>query len=131
MSGTLRKVTEADFRQPEFRDALPEDYEFRPDGKLVRKDRWENAVRTIGGLVGVNGREFEVPDVIAAVQALVQTLEPGQAGEDSEEVGPLTRWAALVSLDGDRLVHAGPQAVRWHKRLQAILTQALPPPPAP
>lgn len=39
-----RQVAELDFRLPEFRDAKVEDYEFREDGKLVRKDRWESAV---------------------------------------------------------------------------------------
>ncbi len=28
-----RKVTESDFRMPEFRDAKPEDYEFRADAR--------------------------------------------------------------------------------------------------
>lgn len=65
-----RIVTERDFRLPEFRDANVEDYEFRGDGKLVRKDRWERAIGTIRHLVGLTGREFEIPDVVDAVRQL-------------------------------------------------------------
>ena len=67
-----RQVTEQDCRMPEFRDAKPEDYEFRDDGKLVRKDRWETAVRSICSLVGMSVREFEIPDVITAVEQLAE-----------------------------------------------------------
>lgn len=36
-----RKVTENDFRKPEFYGADPDDCEFDDSGKVVRKDRWE------------------------------------------------------------------------------------------
>jgi hypothetical protein len=79
-----RAVTERDFRAPQFRDADPADYEFRDDGAIVRKDRWEVAVRRIRGLVGDQRREFEVADVIAAVAALVAAIEepPEELEED-------------------------------------------------
>lgn len=67
---TIRTVREADFRMPEFRDANTEDYEFRADGKLVRKDRWEKAVSTIRHLVGVDGRDYEISEIIDAVEKL-------------------------------------------------------------
>lgn len=67
-----RTVTEQDFRMPDFRDAKPEDYEFRSDGKLVRKDRWERGIGSIRLIVGVDGREFEIPDVVEAVRKLAQ-----------------------------------------------------------
>ena len=67
-----RQVTEQDFRMPEFRDAKVEDYEFRGDGKLVRKDRWETAVRSICCTMGFSVREFEIPDVVAAVERLAE-----------------------------------------------------------
>lgn len=67
----VREVTEKDFRLPEYRDAKVEDYEFRADGKLVRKDRWETAIQSIRHLVGIDGREFEIPDVVDAVRKLV------------------------------------------------------------
>ncbi|MFK2905025.1 hypothetical protein ISP17_13770 [Dyella ginsengisoli] len=70
-----RAVTERDFRAPQFRDADPADYEFRDDGAIVRKDRWEMAFRRIRDLVGDQRREFEVADVIAAVAALVAAIE--------------------------------------------------------
>lgn len=56
-----RAVTELDFRKPEYRDAKVEDYEFRADGALVRKDRWEVGIRTICGLVGMSDRDFRNP----------------------------------------------------------------------
>ena len=56
---------------PEFRDAVPEDYEFRADDKLVRKDRWESAVNSIRYLVGINSREFEISEVVDAVREMV------------------------------------------------------------
>lgn len=66
----MRAVTERDFRMPEFRDAKVEDYEFRSDGKVVRKDRWEYAVHSIRNIVGPAGREFEIADVVEAVRVL-------------------------------------------------------------
>lgn len=65
-----RTVTEQDFRMPEFRDAKVEDYEIRADGAVVRKDRWETAVRSICSIVGMSVREFEIDDVVEEVQRL-------------------------------------------------------------
>lgn len=78
-----RKVTEQDFRRPEFINANPDDYEFRDDGAIVRKDRWENAVRSIRNRLGDYRREFEVSDVVEAVKALVASIER----PDEEESG--------------------------------------------
>ena len=66
-----RKVTEQDFRCPEFRDANPDDYEFRADGKIVRKDRWEQGVRSIVSILGMSRNEFEIDDVVIRVRTLV------------------------------------------------------------
>ncbi|MEG0969430.1 MAG: hypothetical protein RSG92_29145, partial [Pseudomonas sp.] len=60
MSWSDMKVTERDFRMPEFRDAKPEDYEFRGDGKIVRKDRWETGIYSIRYALGDRRREFEI-----------------------------------------------------------------------
>lgn len=76
------KVTERDFRMPQFRDADPADYEFRDDGKIVRKDRWETAICRIRGALGDNRREFEIEDVVMAVRALAASVEP--QGDDDE-----------------------------------------------
>ena len=70
-----REVTEKDFRQPEYRDAKVEDYEFRSDGALVRKDRWETAIQSIRSIVGIDCREFEITDVVDAVRKLSVELE--------------------------------------------------------
>jgi hypothetical protein len=56
---------------PEFRDAKVEDYEWRSDGKLVRKDRWETGLRNIASALGFDGREgFEIEDVVATAREL-------------------------------------------------------------
>lgn len=68
-----RAVTEADFRQPQFRDAKPEDYEFRADGALVRKDRWETGIRDIASAMGYESREgFEIEHLVYSVELLVK-----------------------------------------------------------
>ena len=67
----MREVTAYDFIMPEFRGADPKDYEFRADGKIVRKDRWETAMRTITCIVGAGGHDFELEDIVEAVRALV------------------------------------------------------------
>lgn len=77
-----RPVTERDFRKPEFRDAQPEDYEFREDGVVVRKDRWETVIRQIRCIVGPNGREFEIADVVAAVDAVAGRWHDPEPDED-------------------------------------------------
>jgi hypothetical protein len=73
-----RPVTEMDFRIPEFRDANPEDYEFRHDGKIVRKDRWEKALREIASLTGIDVRNgFEIDEVVDRVRQLAHKKLPG------------------------------------------------------
>lgn len=76
-----RQVTELDFRRPEFRDAKPEDYEFRDDGVLVRKDRWETGIHQIKSAVGIRGG-FEVSEVVEAVERLVGRWEDAEPDED-------------------------------------------------
>lgn len=68
-----RPVTEFDLRAEEFKhpDIKPEDYEFRRDGKIVRKDRWERGMFRIAAIVGMDKREgFEIDDVVNAVEGL-------------------------------------------------------------
>lgn len=66
-----RQVTERDLRRPEFMDCEPEDLEWRADGTLARRDRWEQGIRQIAGIVGLNPRTgFEVEDVVQRVRAL-------------------------------------------------------------
>lgn len=67
----MKQVTEQDLRMPEFRDVPLEALEFRADGAIVRKDRWERGILTIAGIVGLNGRGgFEIREVIDAVDFL-------------------------------------------------------------
>ena len=71
----MRDVTERDFRMPEFRDADPADYEFRNDGKIVRKDRWQTGIMNIASIVGGPRWEYEIHEVVERVQALVDKVE--------------------------------------------------------
>lgn len=84
-----RPVNDRDFRLPEFRDARPEDYEFRADGKLVRKDRWETGLQSIRFLVGLDGREFEISAVVDRVKKLAESEE---------------RWCSLSSTEESDLI---------------------------
>lgn len=80
-----REVTERDLRMPEFRHLNAEDlddYEFRSDGKIVRKDRWENAIRSIRSALGDHRCEFEIDDVVDAVRAIVAAHPDGAAFQD-------------------------------------------------
>jgi hypothetical protein len=71
----MREVMERDFRMPEFLDADPNDYEFRSDGKIVRKDRWEVGMRNIASILAFDAREgFEIEDVISCVKSLKETF---------------------------------------------------------
>ena len=103
-----REVTEQDFRMPEFRDAKVEDYEFRADGKLVRKDRWERAIGSIRFLVGLDGREFEISDVVDAVRKLVLEQEGWMtvAGMEKEDFPRAETVVSLRLRDGGVLRNA-------------------------
>jgi len=70
---------------PEFRDANPDDYEFRSDGKIVRKDRWEQGIHSIRCSLGDNRREFEIADIVEAVRALVATVPPPPEDDGGED----------------------------------------------
>jgi len=86
-----REVTERDLRRPEFYDAKLEDYEFREDGAIVRKDRWLTAIHKIRSILGDRRREFEIDDVIRAVDALVDFL-PSQEEEPDCDGGSRAGW---------------------------------------
>ncbi|PPT90758.1 hypothetical protein XthCFBP4691_10935 [Xanthomonas theicola] len=60
---------------PEFRDADPADYEFRADGRIVRKDRWECGIHRIREALGDIVRpEFEIDEIVEAVRAIVDRM---------------------------------------------------------
>ncbi len=85
----MREVTERDLRAPEFRDSKVEDLEFRADGRIVRKDRWENGIHRIRHALGDRRREFEVDDIVQAVKALVATFPDllDEGYDDSSRAG--------------------------------------------
>lgn len=87
-----RDVTETDFRMPEFRDAKPEDYEFRKDGKIVRKDRWETGIHRIRSHLGDERREFEIDDIVKAVEALVAHIPSQPKDEGDTDGGSRASW---------------------------------------
>jgi hypothetical protein len=82
----VAEVTERDFRMPQFRDAKVEDYEFRDDGKVVRKDRWEMGLRRIAGRVALT-RDFEIDAVVYRVSQLIDAIAFPE-GDDSLDVQP-------------------------------------------
>jgi len=69
----MRKVTEMDFRKEEFINKNPEDYEFREDGEIVRKDRWKTGLLNISHILGF--QNFEIQDVIELVRKNKEELE--------------------------------------------------------
>jgi hypothetical protein len=76
----MKAVTEQDIRIPEFIGASLEDLEFRADGKVVRKDRWEQGVRRIAGYIGWSRREFEIDDLVEEVVKLIHVCGQGIVG---------------------------------------------------
>jgi hypothetical protein len=106
-----RPVTEQDFRRPEFRDAKVEDYEFRADGALVRKDRWEQGIHRIHCIVGPHRREFEITEVVQAVEQLKGHWLVAEHDED-----PGSEWIDVRLRCGSVLAgcaRTGPFEYRW------------------
>ena len=64
------EVTEQDLRAPQFREGAPSDYEFRSDGKIVRKDRFKRGMQDIAAIVFGASHDYEIPEVIAEVHRL-------------------------------------------------------------
>lgn len=65
----MREVTEDDLRKDEFKGKKVEDYEFREDGKIVRKDRWIKGMKSIA-MILFPREEFEISDIIEEVKRL-------------------------------------------------------------
>ena len=66
-----KPVTEYDLRQKEFQhpDIKPDQYEFRGDGALVRKDRWETGIRNIASIFGLQRESWEVEEIVQLVRS--------------------------------------------------------------
>jgi hypothetical protein len=65
-----RDVMERDLRAAEFSDGKPDEYEFRSDGKIVRKDRFQRGMRDIATIVFGCGHDYEIADVVKAIHGL-------------------------------------------------------------
>jgi hypothetical protein len=77
MDDVKKKVTEFDLRMPEFRDynLNLDSLEFRADGKVVRKDRWETGFRKVTNLLGYSGRdEWEIDDIIRELKERLEKV---------------------------------------------------------
>lgn len=85
-----RAVTELDFRMPEFQNADPADYEFRGDGKLVRKDRFHTGFQDIAYML--TSDDYEIPDVVQSVQDLLTGSERMANKLAADEI-----WWTLIS----------------------------------
>jgi len=85
-----REVMERDLRAPEYREGKPDDYEFRGDGKIVRKDRFMRGMQDIAAILFGSRHDYEIPDVIAAVHQLqgVRLSEALDAARDVFESEP-------------------------------------------
>lgn len=74
-----REVTELDLRLPEFKhpSVKLEDLEFRNDGKIVRKDRWETGMHQIAAAAGfaTRGDGYEIDEVIDRIQDAFAVLD--------------------------------------------------------
>lgn len=113
-----QEVTERDLRIPEFRDAKLEELEFRSDGKIVRKDRWERGIFRIANMVGCNGRDgFEIDEVVEKVRVLV-TVHTNWAlvAETEIEDIPIGKGAVDIQLFCGsvlKIATFNPDSERW------------------
>lgn len=65
----MKVVTERDLRDPKYGIGDPSEFEFRDDGAIVRKDRWERGIKNIAMSIGTY-RDWEVEDVVSKVNSL-------------------------------------------------------------
>lgn len=65
-------VSELDLRDPKFRHVKrpEEELEFRGDGEIVFKDRWEKCVRKLFNILDIKPEDSECDNVIKIVSAL-------------------------------------------------------------
>lgn len=98
------EVMEKDLRAPEFRDGKPEDYEFRDDGKIVRKDRFVRGMQDIAAILFGARHQYEISEVVAAVHRL-QGVRMRALIEDARDI-----------FEGD------PEAIKCLDYMQAVLS---------
>ena len=68
--------------------AHPDDYERREDGKVVRKDRWEWAVRNIVTCLHGPRHKFEIDEIVENVRALAERTKPHSEDSAAYEQAP-------------------------------------------
>jgi len=61
-------------------NAKIEDYEFRADGAIVRKDRWEMGIRSIFNIVTDGYVDFEINDIVEIVRDLKKLKDSQEKG---------------------------------------------------
>lgn len=66
----MREVKEDDLRKEEFKGKNISDYEFRADGNIVRKDRWEEGIMRINSILNSSRSDFEIDDLVNSIQIL-------------------------------------------------------------
>lgn len=121
-----REVTERDFRADQFKDAKVEDYEFRADGALVRKDRWERGMFAVALAAGFSTRPpgFEIDDVVKAVERVMD----GWSRVDDEDYQPTDYKPIDLKLpDGSVLIsceHWAGTTYRWGEGYSVSLETA-------
>lgn len=71
MKTTTKRVMPEDLPR-KLRGHNPNDYEFRHDGSLVRKDRWEHAFRRIAKILDMNQVDISIDDVVSEVGSMVK-----------------------------------------------------------
>lgn len=69
----IRQANTNDFMKPEFVGKKTEDYEVRDDGSVVRKDRWEMGIRSIGCALSIQS-DWEVSEVVACTLKVIKAF---------------------------------------------------------
>ena len=99
----MHKVTERDLRDPRFKEGEPEDYEFREDGSIARKDRWEIGIRKIAGMIGYSRKTWEIEDIIEEVQNILNSKSEEVLdimGEEVEIVEDIPEEVTIIKNSG-------------------------------
>lgn len=124
----MREITERDIRRPEFADAKLEDLEFDGTGEVVRKDRWEMAIRSIVGMLEDHGhatirrRQFNIPEVLGSVKEFIRGREYAPTMGHVDLARKILAWQGR-SVSPSR----EPGADQAVDRLSEVLALALPP----
>lgn len=98
-----RDVTEQDLRAPQFKGMKVEDLEFRENGDIVRKDRWETTVRRIACQIVGSRSKFECDEIVDAVDKLVGHSWTSLPPEDLEDLPEADKSIEIKMADGSVL----------------------------